>query len=257
MPFTPDSATVGFSDVTSANVVGYINDTMVDGYKAVAAPFSAVGSVEKGFNLSDMIVEGADPITSSVNPVTIQTLKADGTGGDTYTYHYNDTATAYKNGNGWYDKKRKLITKEADVFFPVGTGLWLKGNATLKFVTSGEVLFDSVQIDLVDGYRLVGNPFAAKMQLSKIVASGADQITSSLNAINLQTLNVDGTGGDTYTYHLKDTATAYKNGDGWYDKKRKLITSDNEIEFSAGVSLWVKGNSSLSLRIITPFEDAE
>ena len=91
--------------------------------------------------------------------------------------------------------------------------------------------------------------------LSEVVPSGAETHTASANKIELQTLNEKGLPSHYYMYHKGDNPRNYPV-DGWYESKT-LISGDTDVEIKAGESVWVSGNASLKLTLVTPFEDAE
>ena len=233
---------------------------MSNGFRTVAAQFTTVGSVSKGFWLSSAVVNGADQHTSSKNQVVLQTLKTDGTMDKSYSYHKADTAYSYKSFDGWYlGTKAVKPNTTTDVFFPVGTGLWLSGSEAFSFQTSGEVVMDSVQCDLTNGFKMVANPYPVAVKLSSIEILGAEQHTSSKNQVVLQMLKTDGTMNKSYSYHKADTAYSYKSFDGWY-LGTKAVKPDTatEVMIPAGAAVWVSSSSNdFDIVIPTPFEEAE
>ena len=99
---------------------------MSNGFRSVAAQFTAVGSVAKGFWLSSAVVNGAEKHTSSINPVSLQTLKTDGTLDKNYTYHIADTAYSFKSFNGWYLGTKAVKPDTAtEVIIPAGCAVWV------------------------------------------------------------------------------------------------------------------------------------
>ena len=257
-------ATVGFSDVTSANIVGYADNNLVDGSKAVAVPFVQVGlkvDAKEGIHLSDLIPLGQDVFTEDDN-MTVQILNEMGGAKDdiVYTYHKGDTGRYYKNNDGWYDALTFIEPgSDEDIFIPYGTGLWVSGSASFKFTNSGEVKLDTYQTDLVDGSCLVSNPFPTPIKLSALIPLGQEVFTEDDN-MTVQLLNEMGGAKDdiVYTYHKGDTGRYYKNNDGWYDALTFIEPdSDEDITIPAGEALWVSGSSSFQLKIVTPFEELD
>ena len=118
--------------------------------------------------------------------------------------------------------------------------------------------------NLVNGFKAIAPSFVALAEkdgvkgfyLTQIVPGGADKHTSSENTIQLQTLDPTGRPAQSYVYHKGDTARAYKSYDGWY-LGSTAIKPENDVEIPAGASVWVSGNASLKLTVVTPFEVAE
>ena len=116
--------------------------------------------------------------------------------------------------------------------------------------------------NLIDGFKAMSPAFvkiggtSQGFYLSEIVPSGADKMTGSENTISLQTLDSNGIPSHYYMYHKGDSTRSYKEGDGWYEDKN-FIGGDTDVEIKAGEAVWVSGNASLKLTIVTPHEDAE
>ena len=77
------------------------------------------------------LAEGAT-INGTIN---IQVLSNDGTVASKYIYYQNVKNGGNKGKEGWYLNGSTQITEAADVTFPIGQGLWVKGasGASLKF----------------------------------------------------------------------------------------------------------------------------
>ena len=243
-----------------------MENALSNGYKAVAIPFKSVGTVvdgKRGVYLTQIIPLGADKMTTTENTVQLQTLNEGGKGGTVYTYHKGeDPDDRYFSQPGWYQNRNKVGTSKApDQFYPEGTGLWVSGPATaIKFQTSGEVELDTVNTDLVSGYRLVANPYPTTIKLTNIIPTGVDKMTTTENTVQIQTLNTEGKGGTVYTYHKgEDPDDRYFSQPGWYQNRNKVGTSKApDPDIPAGTALWVSSQSSaISVNIVTPFEDFE
>ena len=122
-------ATVGFSDVTSANIVGYMNNATVRSYHKMIAPGFSMVSEDGTFGLADLKAAGYSPSTKNASNVwsggcvagqfEVKKLKQDGTiDGD---YYYIDaksgkegTAAFKEYPAGWYTKSGTTFTKIED-----------------------------------------------------------------------------------------------------------------------------------------------
>ena len=103
---------------------------MSNGFRTVAAQFTTVGSVSKGFWLSSAVVNGAEKHTSSENKVSLQTLKTDGTTDLSYSYHKADTQRDYKSFNGWYFGTKAVKPNTAtEVLIPAGAAVWVSSSS--------------------------------------------------------------------------------------------------------------------------------
>ena len=233
-------ATVGFS-LESANIVGYAQNNLVEGYKAAGASFVNVG--ETGCKLTDLVPAGIGD--KSLGVINVQLL--DASGNMTASYSYYKGGTGKRATEGWY-QGMTLIGEANNVPLPAGTGLWIKGAAGLSIQTSGQVLNADLRCDLIDGFRLLGNPFAADTTLTKLVPSGIGD--KSLGVINVQLLDASGNMTASYSYYKGGTGK--RATEGWY-QGMTLITADNDVSIPVGSSVWVKGATGLGLTFKVPY----
>ena len=143
-------ATVGFSDVTSANIVGYSNKAANDKFRAgvnkiFTVPFNAIGT--DGYYVTDIKVTGYEEDTkwqSNLTGPEVQ-LQQLSTGGATEaTYVWKDSWSIGESkwaGGYWehYETGKKLVktvvnpdTEEEDVTINPADGLWAVCPATKK-----------------------------------------------------------------------------------------------------------------------------
>ena len=139
--------------MASANIVGYSQNALQDGFKASGASFVNIGGT--GCNLTDLVPVGIGD--KSLGVINVQFL--DSNGGMTATYGYYKGGTGKRATEGWY-RGMTLITAENDVPIAAGTGLWIQGLNGLSLQTSGQVLDADLPCELQEGYRLLSNPFA-------------------------------------------------------------------------------------------------
>jgi hypothetical protein len=110
--------------LASANIVGYSQNALVDGFKASGASFVNIGGT--GCNLTDLVPVGIGD--KSLGVINVQFLDANGT--TTAAYGYYKGGTGKRATEGWY-QGMTLITTENDVTIPAGSGVWVKGAAGL------------------------------------------------------------------------------------------------------------------------------
>jgi hypothetical protein len=227
--------------LASANIVGYSQNALVDGFKASGASFVNIGGT--GCNLTDLVPVGIGD--KSLGVIGVQFL--DASGKMTANYGYYKGGTGKRATEGWY-QGMTLITTENDVPIPAGSGLWIKGAAGLSIQTSGQVLNAELHCDLVDGFRLLSNPFSADTTLTKLVPTGIGD--KSLGVIAVQFL--DASGKMTANYGYYKGGTAKRATEGWY-QGMTLITTENDVTIPAGTGVWVKGAAGLGLTFKVPY----
>ena len=177
--------------------------------------------------------------------ITIQTLDENGGSLDTYKY-YKGGSLKYKT-EGWYFGTDR-ITADNDVTFDVGDGLWVAGLEGVTFTTSGEVVQQNIDCELIEGSRMLCNPYPCDIKLTQISLHNLpDKV---LGSITIQTLDENGGSLDTYKYY-KGGSLKYKT-EGWYFGTDR-ITEENDVTFASGDGLWVAGLANVILRFNKPF----
>ena len=227
------------ADVQSANIVGYNTTALNAAYYAGGATFITIGA--EGANLSEFKPSGLPNISNG--QVIIQTLDNYGVSTGTYKYYQGSKVPKYAN-NGWYNSSDVLITKENDVTFAPGDGLWIKGTATASLIVSGEVSLASVTKNLNAAYALLCNPFPMGISIRKITPAGIAAISNG--QIIIQTLDNYGVSTGTYKYYQGSKVPKYATN-GWYNSNDVLITDANDVVFNPGQGLWVKGTATATL----------
>ncbi len=232
---------MSFAELASANIVGYSQNALVDGFKASGASFVNIGGT--GCNLTDLVPVGIGD--KSLGVINVQFLDANGT--TTAAYGYYKGGTGKRATEGWY-QGMTLITAENDVPIATGTGVWVKGAAGLSLQTSGQVYTADVPCDLIDGFRLLSNPFSSDTSLTKLIPTGIGD--KSLGVINVQFLDANGTTTAAYGYYKGGTGK--RATEGWY-QGMTLITTENDVTIPAGSGVWVKGAAGLGLTFKAPY----
>ena len=246
-------ATVGFSDVTSANIVGYHNDDLdTDGMQFKAASFTTIGVVDAEENpcvrLSDLRITGYEeaPGYCMKGDVWIDMLNPDGSiqtdeDGNDIQYNWQDWGGAGE----WLDAEGNTIENPEEITFAVGTGLNLNVQygceEWAKLASSGEIYTDSLTIPLVtDGQNYVGNPLARTITLDEIAITGYEEDPGYCmkGDVWIDMLNPDGSiqtdeDGNDIQYYWQDWGGAGE----WLDTDGNPIENPEEIAFEIGDGL--------------------
>ena len=184
--------------VTSANVVGYNDDTVKKGYSLKAPAFMGVGTSGlvdlSKFKILNSVGEGGE---------TIQFLDAEGMNTEIWVW----LGSAVGMTEGWYDSNtwepvEKSIKKCEGYLFNV--------NADVTIESSGEVRQDAVVTDLAaQSYAVVGNstPVSFDIQQVKMVDSAGD------GGDTIQYLDLEGMNTEIWVW----LGSAVGMTEGWYD----------------------------------------
>lgn len=223
-------ATVGFAEITSANVVGYQTVDVPAGSSMRTATFKAISG---DFKISDIGVEGAAGAGMEYGSM----INADGTWGKTYYYLTEDEAFV---PTGWYtDMFGGEPVADEDVL-TIGQAFIFTSDSDITFTYKGEVVPAPV-VNVPAGSSIVGNPSPIDIKMSEIEVEGAAGAGMEYGSM----INADGTWGKTYYYLTEDEAFVPT---GWYTDMfggesvadedvltpadAMIFTSDSDITFT-------------------------
>ena len=222
-------AAVGYSDITSANIVGYQAADAVYGYSARGASFINVAG-------GDMDIQSIIPIApdgeSLDRAFQICLMDDGGSTSDTFVYFIANPGKG-RDVDGWYDERGKewvdYSFKEGEAFFyysdfdpeDVGGG---------KIQTSGEVDLKEISVNATAyGYQARCNPRAVEVDIQSILPI-APEGSSADRAFQICEMDDGGSTTDTYVWFVANPGKG-RDVDGWYDERGKeLITR----KFGAG-----------------------
>ena len=257
LPSTNYCATVGFSAITSANVVGYANlETTTSGSKMIAPTFLTVSKSMS--TLADLTVTGYDtPVYDPDMEETeggcmggqfvVQRLNGNGTTKD--SYYWIDDDNGHK---GWYADQTGAAINPGEALWIIGTGFTL---VSVGQVSASDIIYKTTE----SGSVAVGNGTPVALTLNDLVVSGYDtpvydpdmeETTGGCmgGQFVVQFLNTNGTTKD--SYYWIDDDNGHK---GWYaDQTGTAIENGaSSVSIPAGQGLWVVGKG-LTLRIPAP-----
>ena len=257
------AALAGFSDVSSANVVGYMgNQTPSTGNKMIAGTFLTVGQ-EGTFKLSD--IKGTEPDATGTLTLTllgpagvaatVTQAEADANPalapfvGKAKRFYWWDCDWVEA---GWYDGDGEVAWPAEAIVFNAGDSFWTLGYGE-GFNVAGQVSKSDVTITTpATGNKAVGNPFPCGVKLSSLYGTEPD-------ATGTLTLTVLGPAGvaTTFTQAEADANPAlapfvgkakrfyWWDCDwveaGWYDGDGEVAWPAESIELPAGEGLWTLG----------------
>lgn len=178
-----------FAAIESANIVGYVNNDLVEGGQLVSASFLKPGS--NGFNVSDIKISGYQEDLAFYEAADYacdfyildyagRTIKGEGK-----YFMYIDTwdwdEYAFLGGT-WFDYQMNEVVPGGanDATLSPAQAIWLAlpggdGEHTVTFGTAGEVIQDDVDYTLTEGGNCVGNPMAIGVPVSSLSVSGYEE----------------------------------------------------------------------------------
>lgn len=217
-------ATVGFSDVTSQNVVGYAGSDLNVGMKRklVTPQFSTVGGTDRQIRLGDIKPVSATPV--GMGMVVIYTLQNTGVYDKTYIW----------NGSKWM---LNGATDSSDTLLPEGKGLWVLCNSmtgsSVALQSAGEVnTTEDLTIRLVGTMKrtALGNGLPVDVTLADIVPTAVNPgVSVTMGMVVIYTLTETGVYDKTYIW----------NGSKWM---LNGATDASTTTIPAGQGLWVLCN---------------
>ena len=222
-------ATVGFG-LESANIVGFQDYPLVQGYNLYSPVFEAVGET---MSLQDLKIKGEAVTGGGANNICL--LDADGVFQGSYGWWLPDDGTG-EEGGCWFDGDNWVLIEET---VAAGQGFYIFANdADLSIQSSGSVRLTNYSKELDQGYNLVGNSSPADLDIQSIKIVG-DAVTGG-GANNICLLDADGVFQGSYGWWLPDDGTGEEGG-CWFDGDNWVLIEDT---IAAGQGLYIFANDA-------------
>ena len=255
------AAMTGLADVTSANVVGYTEQPLVNGrYNFVAVPLGSVGK-DVMWNLNDNVqgknLKGTDDDSTTEGKQVSDQIQiwdpTQGSGGG-YTDIYLYDSVEYAEYNGWWTYLGEKVGE--DIYqsgFPTGAGMWMLKRDEGKdaaIVPAGEVPADKTIVKRLykSRYNQVSDPYPVRLNLNDATqvewtdSIGTDDDSTTEGKLVSDQIQVwdptQGTGGgytDIYMYKNDE----YAEYNGWWTYLGEKIGEDIYTGgFDIGQQIW-------------------
>ena len=256
------AAFAGFSDVTSANTVGYAGvDTLSSGNKLITPMFITVGSADGTFKLSDLKGDASTYDGETYGDLMLTVLTSGGATaffteddgipelvGKAKQFAWYDTEDQTA---GWYDLNGEYVWPADKITFKAGQGFWTVGYE-VRLTSAGQVSLNEVSVKtLSSGNIAVGNPYPLPIKLSNMFADATSYDEETYGDLMLTVLT---SGGATAFFTEEDGITEligkakqfawYDTEDqtaGWYDLNGEFVWPAEKIEFQIGQGFWTVG----------------
>lgn len=250
-----------FAAIESSNIVGYVNNDLVEGGQLVSASFLKPGS--NGFNVSDIKITGYQEDTAFVdnNDYACNFFILDYAGrtiteeGKFFMYIDPCDWNGGFEGGQWYDYLSNEVVPGGanDVALSPAQAIWLSlpggdGDHTVTFGTAGEVIQDDVDYTLTEGGNCVGNPMAVGVRVSSLAVTGYEEDTAFVDnndyACNFFILDYAGRTiteeGKFFMYIDPCDWNGGFEGGKWYDYLSNEVEpeGDNDALLAPGQGLW-------------------
>lgn len=228
--------------------VGYQNKALAENKQALACGFISIGAKDgDGMYLTELIPTceecWGDIIIEILDPYGYAKMESN----EIYSYFYNS-----ERDNGWYDYADNLIGVDVnDVFFPVGTGLWITGVDGTTWNTSGQVYDKDKSIPLAENKQMLCNPYPAPIMLDRDITVTCDECWGD---VIIEMLDPYGyakmSSNEIYSYFYNS-----ERDNGWYDYADNLVGVDvPDVQFDAAQGLWVTGVDGTTFNITCPIK---
>ena len=255
-PYGGAVAATANADIQSANIVGYQNIDVKNGYQFFTVTFEDIADSTQ-VNVANILCKkstGADwlrtgaPANACAGAIEVRKIDAEGSYGQRIKYYGKNAADSF--GPGWYKEtyaEANLISDENPLYLKPGEGLIVytsKADGAAQFILSGAVKLTAMESTIKNGYQFGGNCTPVTLKLSDVLcqkANGADWLRTGApanacaGAIELRKIDAEGSYGQRIKYYGKNASDTF--GPGWYKEtyaEANLIGGDNEITFAPG-----------------------
>ena len=223
-------ATVGFSDVTSANIVGYQNQATREYYSIQVPNFDTVGS--EGLSIQAIVPQAPEEgMGVGGSCFDIQTLDEDGCGGEE-VFYYMTVADDYGcKKDGWYEEDGETFaTRE----FDRAEGFIINNSigAETGVQYAGQVNLAETDVPVREAYSIQGNLRPVAISIQDITPISPEEgMGVGGSCFDIQTLDEDGCGGEEVFYYMTVADDYGCKKDGWYEEDGETFATR---EFAPG-----------------------
>ena len=200
------SVAVGAMAVESANVVGYQQNAVPNGYKMVTPTFANIDGSE--YNIDNLVVEGAPDTMAD-----IQVMSSEGRWvGQYYWYNeFTDPGTGTVYPAGWFDFNG---VEPANITLKPGDSVFFSTNQDDATIRSSGSVPGEITINTPNGYTMIGNGSPVAISIDSMVVTGAPDTMA-----DIQTMSSEGRWvGQYYWYNeFTDPGTGTVYPAGWFD----------------------------------------
>ena len=233
------------AEVVSSNIVGYNKITLTPGYNMLGGMFVQVGgdakTIDTVFTDNTIFVAGE----SADEADTIMFWNGNG-----YTdFIYSSDAADDNAEANWASGEDTFTPADLDIARTDGFWFYKRGSETTA-VLAGEVANDDKTVEVVAGYNMIANPFAAALPLKNLVASTS--FVAGESADEADTIMVwNGSGYNDYIY---SSDAADDNADAnWASGEDTFTPVDFSID--PGHAFWFyRRGSKMTLTISSPIQ---
>lgn len=230
--FTLAIAMVASADVASQNIVGYTTKSLAAGFNHICPSFVQVGGATKQMLLNDFV--GAEEM-DSVQFLDTETATA-------AEYFWLVEGSASPDVTGWYADD--FTTPAGDTPIAAGTSVLFSSLAGGALTTSGEVNADSVTLQTVAGFNIVGNPFPVATTLSQINFANIQEMDS------VQFMSEEAATASEYFWLVEGSASP--DVTGWYADDFTTPAGDTVVGSGAGFLFSNNMGENVAITISSP-----
>ena len=243
---------VAFGDaIESANIVGYQDIVVPNGYSMFTVTFKKTGAVGYSFDVKDIqVLNSAGEVMDDTNTGTptrrsrgkIKIQKMDSSAGSLYGDH--DYKFNSQSGKGWCDGSASLSAGDLTLQNGEGFAVTSTQGDAVKFRVSGEVVVTPISMAIPNGYAIIGNmtPNTIDVRDIKVLNSEGLEMNDDSSASpsrrsrgKIKIQKMDSSTGNLYGDH--DYKFNSQSGKGWCDGSASL--SANELMLAPGETIAV------------------
>ena len=196
--------------IESANVVGYVNTELNQGFQPGGSSFAAISGGE--YNIQDIKPIAPEGEAAGGWMFYIADMDVGGSTSDQYVYLTTDDGV---EKDGWYDANDGETYIEGKSF-KLGEGFYFSTDfaSDSKFMTSGEVNLNELTISCEQGFCPRANPRPVDIDLQDIKPVPPEGEPAGGWMFYIADMDAGGSTSDQYVYLTEDDGVAE---DGWYD----------------------------------------
>ena len=245
------------TSVTSANIVGYQQILLPNGFSFFTATFKDCNSATLDLQkITSVQTDGSAWKTSGsgktkcAGDITVQKISSTGAYLDEYCYF------STKSPQGWYDSTGTTYAEAGTVTLANGEGLVIQNTHQVgaKLVVQGEVELAPARV-LPSGFSFCGNFTPVTIDLQDIASTQVDGTewktsgsgkTKCAGDITVQKISSTGAYLDEYCYF------STKSPQGWYDSTGTTYAERGTVTFVAGEGFVVQNTHQVGARLVLP-----
>ena len=222
-------ATVGYSDLESANTVGYLNKSVRKNLSQQVCTFDQIGVAGGALDIQNLLPVDDDGEVVGDGEATIQFITDLGKLTTQYSYYLARELSQSQTEAGWYDDDEEL----AEYSFAAGEAFQVSAASALHFIYAGEVNMAETDVPFRRNLSFQANVRPTPVDIQSVIpVDGNDDEAEVIGDgdVTIQIFSALGKIQTQYSYYLARELSQSQTEAGWYDDDEEYA----DKEFVAG-----------------------